>query len=78
MIVATQNNAARIALSVDKAARAIKNGQADDALLNRVEMAFRAYYLCMGCSTHSLPGHMPLIVYIRDAGGTLLHQIRAD
>ena len=43
LIVATQNNAARIALSVDKAARSlIHNGKADDALLNRVEMAFRA------------------------------------
>ena len=79
MIVATQNNAARIALSVNKAARAlIKNGQVDDALLNRVEMAFRAYDPCMGCSTHSLPGHMPLIVDVRNAGGTLLHEIRRD
>jgi F420-non-reducing hydrogenase large subunit len=28
--------------------------------LNKVEMAFRAYDPCLGCATHSLPGHMPL------------------
>lgn len=79
LIVATQNNAARIALSVDKAARAlIHNGKADDALLNRVEMAFRAYDPCMGCATHSLPGHMPLVVEIRDDAGSLLDEIRRD
>ncbi len=79
MIVATQNNAARIALCVDKAAHAlIRNGQVDDGLLNQVEMAFRAYDPCMGCSTHSLPGHMPLIVEVRDVGGALLREIRRD
>jgi F420-non-reducing hydrogenase large subunit len=41
-------------------------------------MAFRAYDLRMGCSTHSLPGHMPLIVEVRDAGGVLLREIRRD
>ena len=79
LIVATQNNAARIALSVDKAAHAlIRNGQVDDGLLNQVEMAFRAYDPCFGCATHSLPGHMPLIVEIRDADGALLREIRRD
>jgi F420-non-reducing hydrogenase large subunit len=79
MIVATQNNAARIALSVDKAAHAlIRNGEVDQGLLNQVEMAFRAYDPCMGCSTHSLPGHMPLIVEVRDAGGALLQEIHRD
>lgn len=79
LIVATQNNAARIALSVDKAARAlIRQGQVDDGLLNRVEMAFRAYDPCFGCATHSLPGHMPLVVEIRDADGGLVREIRRD
>ncbi|MDW7966810.1 MAG: Ni/Fe hydrogenase subunit alpha, partial [Thermoanaerobaculum sp.] len=42
LIVATQNNSARIAMSVDRAARAlIKNGEVNDGLLNMVEMAFR-------------------------------------
>jgi F420-non-reducing hydrogenase large subunit len=77
LIVATQNNAARIALSVDKAARSlIHHGEADDGLLNRIEMAFRAYDPCFGCATHSLPGQMPLIVEIRDAGGSLVREIQ--
>ena len=79
LIVATQKNAARIALSVDKAARAlIRNGQVDAGLLDQVEMSFRAYHRCFGCSTHSLPGQMALIVEVRDAGGALVQEIRRD
>ena len=79
LIVATQNNAARIALFVDKAARAlIHHGEANDGLMNRIEMAFRAYDPCFGCATHSLPGQMPLIVEIRDADGTLVREIQRD
>jgi F420-non-reducing hydrogenase large subunit len=78
LIVATQNNAARIALSVDKAARALINTATanDDGLLNMVEMAFRAYDPCHACGTHSLPGSMPIILEIRDPVGNLLRQIR--
>ena len=44
LIVATQNNAARIAMSVDRAAKGvIKAGKVDDGILNLVEMGFRAY-----------------------------------
>lgn len=79
LIVATQNNSARISLSVDKAARTlIKNGKADDGILNMVEMAFRAYDPCNGCATHALPGNMPLIVRIYDAGHELVQEIRRD
>ena len=79
LIVATQNNAARIALSVDKAARSlIHDGRVDDGLLNRVEMAFRAYDPCIGCATHSLPGHMPLVVEVRDATGELVRELHRD
>jgi len=79
LIVATQNNAARIALSVDKAAKALVHGpEVDEGLLNEVEMAFRAYDPCFGCATHSLPGQMPLIVEIRRLDGELLRTIRRD
>jgi F420-non-reducing hydrogenase large subunit len=79
LIVATQNNAARIALSVDKAAKALVHGsEVDDGLLNEVEMAFRAYDPCFGCATHALPGEMPLIVEIRDLRGDLVREIRRD
>jgi F420-non-reducing hydrogenase large subunit len=77
LIVATQNNLARIALSVDKAARALINSQnsSDEGLLNMVEMAFRAYDPCNGCGTHALPGSMPLRVTIRDAQAKKIREI---
>ena len=78
LIVATQNNAARIAMSVEKAAKGvIHDGLVTDGLLNMVEMAFRAYDPCHGCATHSLPGQMPLVARIFGADGTLLREIAA-
>jgi F420-non-reducing hydrogenase large subunit len=79
LIVATQNNAARIAMSVDKAARGlIKGGKVDDGMLNMVEMGFRAYDPCHGCATHALPGQTPLIVRIYDTKRELVKEIRRD
>ena len=79
LIVATQNNAARLALSVDKAAKALVHGpEVDEGLLNEVEMAFRAYDPCFGCATHALPGEMPLIVEIRRLDGELVREIRRE
>lgn len=76
LIVATQNNAARIAMSVDKAARGlIHRGQVSEGLLNQVEMAFRAYDPCFGCATHALPGHLPLTVNLYDPTHKLLRQL---
>jgi len=78
LIVATQGNSARMAMSVEKSAKGlIHAGKVDDGLLNMIEMAFRAYDPCHGCATHSLPGQMPLIVSIRDAAsGRLLQELR--
>jgi len=79
LIVATQGNAARINLSVDKAAKAfVRNGNVSDGILNLVEMAFRAYDPCHGCSTHSLPGSLPLAVEVRNADGSLVAFLRRD
>lgn len=71
LIVGTTNNYAPIAMSVKKAAQSlIKEGTViTEGLLNRIEMAFRAYDPCFGCATHSLPGQMPLEVVIRDVRG---------
>jgi len=64
-------------LSVEKAAKGlIKDGRADDGLLNMVEMAFRAYDPCHACATHSLPGQMPLALRIYDHERRLLEEIR--
>jgi F420-non-reducing hydrogenase large subunit len=73
LIVGTTNNYAPITMSVDRAARAlIHGGSVEQGLLNRIEMAFRAYDPCFGCATHSLPGEMPLEVTIRSADGAVI------
>jgi F420-non-reducing hydrogenase large subunit len=80
LIVGTTNNHAPIAMSIDRAARGlIRAGVVvDDGLLDRIEMAFRAYDPCFGCATHSLPGHMPLEVTLRDAMGEVVGVLRRD
>lgn len=79
LIVATQNNAARISTGVEKAARSLVTAESvDDGILNLVEMAFRAYDPCLGCATHSLPGNMALAIAVRDARGKVLHRLRRD
>lgn len=76
LIVATQNNAARIAMSVEKAAKGlIRKGNVSEGLLNMVEMAFRAYDPCFGCATHSLPGHVPLKVSLYNRRHELIRQL---
>ncbi len=63
LIVATAQNNAAINMSVKKAAQEyIHAGKPSDELLNRVEMAFRAYDPCLACATHALMGQMPLVV----------------
>ena len=79
LLVATQHNAVRIALSVDKAARnCIKGGKVDDGVLNMVEMAFRAYDPCHACATHTYPGSMPLVIYVYKEDGTLIETIQRN
>jgi F420-non-reducing hydrogenase large subunit len=73
LIVGTTNNYAPITMSVDRAARSlIHGGVAGEGLLNRIEMAFRAYDPCFGCATHSLPGQMPLEVTVRAVDGKVI------
>jgi F420-non-reducing hydrogenase large subunit len=79
LLVATQNNAAAINLSITKAARnLIHKGNVTDGILNMIEMAFRAYDPCFACTTHSLPGEMPLIARIQDRQGNLIQELRRD
>ncbi len=76
LIVATQNNSARIAMSVEKAAKSlIHKGEVSDGLLNMVEMAFRAYDPCLGCATHTLPGHLPLSVKIHNSQRQVIREL---
>ena len=77
--MATQNNAARMAMSVEKAAKGLISGtNVPEGVLNKVEMAFRAYDPCHGCATHSLPGSMPLLIRVRDQSGNTLAVLRRD
>ena len=77
LIVATQQNAAPICLSVKKAASEfIKNGEVKEGMLNRVEMAFRPYDPCLACATHALPGETPLEIIIRDSAGKTVKTVK--
>ncbi len=77
LVVATQNNAARIAMSVEKAAKGhVTRESMSDGVLNMVEMAFRAYDPCLGCATHALPGEMPIQATVRDLTGRVLYTAR--
>jgi F420-non-reducing hydrogenase large subunit len=79
LIVGTTNNYAPISMSIKKAAEGlITGGKLSDGILNRIEMAFRAYDPCFGCATHTLPGEMPLIVRLRSPEGDVLDEIRRD
>ena len=79
LIVATQNNAARIAMSVEKAAKGlIAGGQVPEGVLNEVEMAIRAYDPCFGCATHALAGSMPVLIRVRDSRGVVVAGIGRD
>jgi F420-non-reducing hydrogenase large subunit len=79
LIVGTTNNNAAITMSIKRAAEGwIRKGtKITEGILNRIEMAFRAYDPCFGCATHSLPGCMPLEVVVHDAhSGEILDSVR--
>lgn len=80
LIVGTTNNYAPISISIRKATQGlIRGGQAiSEGLLNRVEMAFRAYDPCFGCATHALPGQMPLEVHLYDADRNLVKVLKRN
>ncbi len=77
LIVGTTNNYAPIQLSVKTAAQSLirKGTGISEALLNKIEMAFRAYDPCFGCATHCLPGTMPMTVTIRSADGEVIQRL---
>jgi F420-non-reducing hydrogenase large subunit len=77
LIVGTTHNNAAINLSVHQAAREfIKEGKYDQGILNRVEMAIRAYDPCLSCATHRLDGGVAVEVTVLDAAGRQIEQMR--
>ncbi len=80
LIVGTTNNNAAISMSIKKAAQGlVRPGRpVSDAILNTIEMAFRAYDPCLGCATHAIPGETPLWVKVYNHKGELVQEIRRD
>ncbi len=77
LIVATTNNAPAICMSIRDAAKGlIHGGEVNNAILNMVEMAFRAYDPCWACATHFAIGQMPLEVEIYDHNKKLLKVVK--
>jgi F420-non-reducing hydrogenase large subunit len=80
LIVGTTNNYAAMDMSIKKAAKGliVPGKPVTDAVLNTIEMAFRAYDPCLGCATHTLPGQMPMLVRVFDAEREIIQEIRRD
>jgi F420-non-reducing hydrogenase large subunit len=73
LIVATTQNNAPINMSVKQAATSlIREGKYDQGILNKVEMAIRAYDPCLSCATHRLDGKVAVKVEIVGSDGRLL------
>ncbi|HOU48138.1 MAG TPA: Ni/Fe hydrogenase subunit alpha [Candidatus Aminicenantes bacterium] len=73
LIVSTTNNNEPMNRAVHWVAMNVLSGKRDitEGMLNRVEIAIRAYDPCLSCATHAL-GRMPLAVELYDAGGNLI------
>ncbi len=72
LIVSTTNNNEPMNRAVEKVARDYLAGkEITEGLLNRIEIAIRAYDPCLSCATHAL-GRMPLIVELVDCEGNLV------
>jgi F420-non-reducing hydrogenase large subunit len=80
LVVGTTNNNAAMSLSINKAAKALiqPGKKIEEGLLNRIEMAYRAYDPCLGCATHALTGRVALQVSIHDTTGEVVQVIRSE
>ncbi len=78
LIVATIGNSAAVNMSVKKAAMALiqPGKKITEGLLNRIEMAWRPYDLCLACATHYLPGQTPMEVIIRNSKGEVIERLK--
>lgn len=78
LIVSTTSNNQAMNESVRAVANAYLDGQEiNEALLNHLEVAVRAYDPCLSCATHAL-GKMPLQVELIDSNGMLIDEYVAD
>jgi len=76
LIVATTHNNQAMNEAVRAVARQYLDGkELTEGLLNRIEVAIRAYDPCLSCATHAL-GQMPLDVALLGPDGGLLDHVR--
>jgi F420-non-reducing hydrogenase large subunit len=75
LIVGTTNNHGPICASIRKAAEGLihRGAEVTQGILNRIEMAFRAYDPCFGCATHARGPGEGVRLEIRGAGGEVLY-----
>ncbi len=73
LIVSTTHNHEPMNRAVQKVAADHISGKPEvtEGLLNRVEVAIRAYDPCLSCATHAM-GQMPLVVELLDCEGNLI------
>ena len=73
LIVSTTNNNEPINRAVARVAEDHLSGRPEitEGMLNKIEVAIRAYDPCLSCATHAL-GRMPLVVELVDCQGNLL------
>ncbi|MHB8055145.1 MAG: nickel-dependent hydrogenase large subunit, partial [Candidatus Aminicenantales bacterium] len=73
LIVSTTNNNEPMNRAVNWVAMNVISGKKEitEGMLNRVEIAIRAYDPCLSCATHAI-GRMPLSIELYDAAGKLL------
>jgi F420-non-reducing hydrogenase large subunit len=73
LIVGTTHNNAPMNMSVKQAATSmIKDGNYNEEILNKIEVAIRAYDPCLSCATHKLDGKLGVKVDIFNAEGNKL------
>lgn len=78
LIVSTTHNNQAMNETIREVAREYIDGnEPTEGLLNRIEVAIRAFDPCLSCATHAL-GKMPLAVEIVDASGALVERLVRD
>ncbi|WP_295882278.1 Ni/Fe hydrogenase subunit alpha [uncultured Thiohalocapsa sp.] len=78
LIVSTTSNNQAMNAAIRRVAQDELDGHVlTEGLLNRVEVAIRAYDPCLSCATHAL-GQMPLALTLTRADGTVLDLLRRD
>ncbi len=72
LIVSTTSNNTPMNRAVEEVARNYLSGTTvTEGLLNRIEVAIRAYDPCLSCATHAM-GQMPLIIELLDFQGRVI------